>query len=153
MCVWLCVLLTGLPKSTRAQLDPRARRPQSMQQTLLQMALTNTHTHELMCVCVYPWTLLFAHQRFAKAQCVLRFEHLEASTVPPLVHAHFYVFHSVYVCVCISFIACCQAQQHIGLPLKNICAHFSDSFHKIVQNVIFLYIFFTIASGCKERVL
>lgn len=151
-CVCVCVLLTGLLKSTQAQLDPRAMRPQSMQQTLLQIApanalafpsLSRTRVRdilELYCLHISGLPKLGACCVLSTSRPPLR----RLSALSP--HALFYVFLCMPVCVCqyvclCFFIACCQAQQHIGLPLKNIRSHFSDSFHKIVQNV-FLYFYF-----------
>lgn len=133
-------------------------RPQSMQQTLLQIApanalalslsFTHTHTYTLTCYILELYCLHISGLPKLGACCVLSTSRpplRRLSALPP--HALFYVFlcMAVYVCLCF-FIACCQAQQHIGLPLKNIRSHFSDSFHKIVQNV-FLYFYFSFFLG------
>lgn len=108
--------------------------------------LFHTHTHtcyilELYCLHISGLPKLGACCVLSTSRPPLR----RLSALPP--HALFYVFlcMAVYVCLCF-FIACCQAQQHIGLPLKNIRSHFSDSFHKIVQNV-FLYFYFSFFLG------
>lgn len=137
-------------------------RPQSMQQTLLQIAPANalalslsfTHTHTL----THAISLNFIVCTSAVCQSSVRaafwaLPGLLCAAFPPCRPTPSFMYFSawLYVCVCeyvflCFFIACCQAQQHIGLPLKNIRSHFSDSFHKIVQNV-FLYFYFSFFLG------
>lgn len=156
--VCVCVLLTGLLKSTQAQLDPRAMRPQSMQQTLLQIApanalalslsFTHTHTHSHM---VYPWTLLFAHQRFAKARCVLRFEHFQASSAPPFRPAapRPLLCISLHGCMCVSVSMCSCAFLLHAVRRSNISVYhwkiyariFQTVFTKLYRMYFFIFIF------------
>lgn len=150
-CVWVCVLLTGLLKSTQAQLDPRAMRPQSMQQTLLQIApanelalslsFTHTLTHML-----YPWTLLFAHQRFAKARCVLRFEHFQASSAPPFRPAAPcpLLCISLHGCVCVLVLFYCMLSgaATYRFTIEKYTLAFFRQFSQNCSECISLFLFF-----------
>lgn len=128
-------------------------RPQSMQQTLLQIApanalalslsFTHTHTHSHM---LYPWTLLFAHQRFAKARCVLRFEHFQASSAPPFRPAapRPLLCISLHGCVCVLVLFYCMLSgaATYRFTIEKYTLAFFRQFSQNCSECISLFLFF-----------
>lgn len=152
VCVCVCVLLTGLLKSTQAQLDPRAMRPQSMQQTLLQIAPANalalslsfTHTH----TDTHAISLNFIVCTSAVCQSSVRaafwaLPGLLCAAFPPCRPTPSFMYFSAWLCMCAcAFLLHAVRRSNISVYHWKIYARiFQTVFTKLYRMYFFIFIF------------
>lgn len=155
-CVWVCVLLTGLLKSTQAQLDPRAMRPQSMQQTLLQIAPANalalslsfTHTYIHTHTDTHAISLNFIVCTSAVCQSSVRaafwaLPGLLCAAFPPCRPTPSFMYFSAWLCMCAcAFLLHAVRRSNISVYHWKIYARiFQTVFRKLYRMYFFIFIF------------